>query len=109
MMKIFLVGVCLIIPVFGFTQKVISSGVYSWPKEDKGFLVDGVAHDMKHLAVSAKAVPLGKGKTKIKAKENEQLLIVRSGVLTIYLQDSTYTVGTGSVALIIPGDAYSLG
>src|SRR5688572_7856969 len=107
-MKRFLIAALLISSVAGFCQSPVPSGVYAWPAKDKGTLLNGVARDMRHLELTAQAVQSGKKKTTIKPTTEEQLLIVRSGTVTIHLNDSVYSIGTGSIALIIPGDSYAV-
>src|SRR6187549_2833136 len=105
----FLIAVGLILVLASFTLSIIPSGVYSWPKENKGIILDGEAFDMKSLQLSANVITKGQKKIKVKASDTEeQLLLVKSGMLTVSLHDSVYTIKKGSVALILPGDSYAL-
>jgi len=107
-----------LLPLVCFAQSdSIMAGVYSWKEtvhlSQKNILssvmFEGSTHDMAYLQMNSSAILSSQRKTKIIVPENEeQLLIVRSGTLWVGLRDSTFTIGAGSVALIMPGDDYFL-
>ena len=107
---------CAFIPQLIFAQHdPIAAGVYEWKKPSalqgkvkSSILFEGSATDMEYLQMNACSIAGGKV-IEFRAPENEErLLIVRSGVLVLQLNDSSFTVSKGSVALILPGDRYSL-
>jgi len=125
MTKAFLLVV--FVPVIGFSQlPVIESKMYSWiePTSKGDFslifgsqaIFEGSAHDMEYLQMSAVVFNPEKKKYPEKKKffnsqvpdNEEHLLIVRTGILTIRFNDSTWSIGGGSVALLMPGQTFSL-
>jgi (S)-ureidoglycine aminohydrolase len=104
------------IPVLVLAQKdSVLSGAYSWqqPAVQKGkissiVLLEGKVHDFEWMQFAANSIA---GKTEIKQTSpanQEQLLIVRSGAVTIYVGDSTFLLTANSVAVLMPGEKYSL-
>ncbi|HEY3405455.1 MAG TPA: cupin domain-containing protein [Ohtaekwangia sp.] len=103
-MRIFLSVLCLIFPFMGFSQPAVISGVYPYGKE-----IAGTATDMKDFRLDVQVIPKALKEKKIKVSDTqEQLIIVRSGNLGINLNDSAYSLGKGSVVLIMPGDVYTI-
>jgi (S)-ureidoglycine aminohydrolase len=114
----------ILFPVFFFLPLLsiaqsdsIMAGVYSWKEtvssSQKNILssvmFEGSTHDMAYLQMSSNAILTSKRKTEITVSVNEeQLLIVRSGNLSVGLRDSTFTLCAGSITLIMPGDKYFL-
>ena len=104
------------IPFLGFAQlPVVPSKMYSWKEPtDKGknnivsaVLFEGSAYDMEYLQMSANAITPAKKKVSLQVPDNEEhLLIVKTGILTIGFKDSTWSIGGGSVALLMPGEKY---
>ena len=104
------------LPFLAFAQKdSILSGAYSWqqPVVQNGtissvVLLEGKAHDFQWMKFSANSIA---AKTQIKhtiPANQEQLLIVRSGAITIFIGDSSYLLTANSVAVLIPGEKYRL-
>ncbi len=105
------------IPFFVLAQPdSLLSGKYSWKEPTQEFqknifssiLFEGKVHDMEWLqmnAISLKTVK--KLKQQIPANE-EHLLIIKSGNLSITLKDSSWNVGAGSTVLLMPGEKYTL-
>ncbi len=108
----------LLLPVLVFAQKdSIPSGVYSWKEPDQkvsknilsAVLLEGQAKDMEYLQMSANILLPAKQKTRFQVPENEEhLLLIKSGRLTITLKDSSWSIGGGSIALLMPGEKYTL-
>jgi (S)-ureidoglycine aminohydrolase len=69
-------------------------------------LFEGEAHDMSSIRMTSNAVTSRAETMKVPATE-EQLLIVRSGNLKLTINDSTTTIGGGSVAVLMPGQSYT--
>jgi (S)-ureidoglycine aminohydrolase len=93
------------------------SGMYSWKEPAKQIqnnflsekLFEGKVHDMEWLQMNAISIGLSKTKIRMQVSANEeQLLIVRSGILRIQIKDSGWAIGPGSVVLLMPGEKYML-
>ena len=117
-MKKLLLLIVFSIPFLGFAQlPVVPSKMYSWKEPtDKrennivsAVLFEGSAYDMEYLQMSANAITPAKKKVSLQIPDNEEhLLIVKTGILTIGFKDSTWSIGGGSVALLMPGEKYAL-
>lgn len=112
--NIFLLG-CLL-PLFSFSQAdSVLSGNYSWkePPLSEGMpavvLFEGRVEDMQWLQMSANRLPAAGnpflGEVPV---VEEQVLIVRSGKLQLLLNDTLHHLGAGSVAVLMPGQRFSL-
>jgi (S)-ureidoglycine aminohydrolase len=100
---------------FAIAQKpMVSPGSYHWPANDvtnknsSTVMLSGSATDLSYLDVSANVLATGKKKKIQLPTTEEHLVLVKSGVLTITLNDSTFNLGKGSIALIMPGEKYSV-
>ncbi|MBY0477886.1 MAG: cupin domain-containing protein [Chitinophagaceae bacterium] len=111
-----LLAIFFILPFTVFAQKdSVLSGAYTWqqPVAQKGkissvVLLEGKVHDFEWMQFSANSIA---GKTEIKQTipaNQEQLLIVRSGAVTIHFRDSSFLLTANSIAVLIPGEKYSL-
>ena len=116
MRKVFL-HLLLLLPLFSSAQNTIESKMYSWKKpatkvQDNLYttsLFEGVAHDMEYMQMSANAITPAKKKTTLQVPANEEhLLLIKGGTLTLAIKDSTWTIGGGSIALLLPGEKYSV-
>ena len=123
-MKHTLTTVLLIIPVLVFSQpasKKILPGIaptkYAWAtplhKQEKNILAttifEGSAHDMESLVVTACSISATKTRTALRVPDDEEyLFIVKSGNLMISFRDSSWSIGPGSVALLLPGEKFSV-
>ena len=117
-MKKLLLLIVFVIPFLGFAQlPVVPSKMYAWKEPtNKGknnivsaVLFEGSAYDMEYLQMSANAIMPAKKKVTLQIPDNEEhLLIVKTGILTIGFKDSTWSIGGGSVALLMPGEKYTL-
>ena len=107
------------IPFLGITQlPVVQSKMYSWKEPTgrtdnnniiSGLLFEGSVFDMEYLQMTANAITPSKKKGSLQIPDNEEhLLIVKTGILTIGFRDSTWSIGGGSVALLMPGEKYTL-
>ena len=117
-MKKLLLLIVFGIPSLGLGQHpVVQSKMYSW-KEPTGktennivsaVLFEGSVHDMEYLQMSANAIARAKKNVALEIPDNEEhLLIVKTGTLTIGVKDSIWAIGGGSVALLMPGEKYAL-
>src|SRR5882724_4805160 len=109
---------CLFISVISSAQPdSLLSGIYSWKEPTKHIhknilaetLFEGKVIDMEWLQMSANSLLSSKKKNKQQVPGTEEhLLIIKSGMLTIHFKDSSWSIGAGSVALLMPGEKYSL-
>lgn len=91
--------------------------MYSWKKPvnrvQKNIFIstifEGSAHDMAYMQMSSVAVIPSQKKSGLMVPDNEEhLLLMKSGSLTLGIKDSTWTIGKGSVVLLLPGQTYSV-
>ncbi|UFH53596.1 cupin domain-containing protein [Spirosoma sp. KNUC1025] len=94
----------------------IPSKVYSWSQspvvkhtgyEDRTIL-EGTTRDFADLSVHAITLFANQPPQHAQKLDEEQLLIVKEGELTLTLGEKTKTLGPGSVALVMPGDLHRL-
>ena len=117
-MKKILLTVILLVPVIALCQLApVQSKMYSWKKPTDRIkqnmfsttLLEGSVHDMEYLQMNAVAVTSGKKKIDLQVPGNEEhLLLMKSGKLTIAVKDSTWNIGAGSIALLMPGEKYGV-
>jgi (S)-ureidoglycine aminohydrolase len=104
-----------LLPLCVQAQDLIKDGVYRWPsindpgkKNTSMIMLSGSAHDLSSIDVSAQLLaPEKKGQIQVPNAE-EHLLLVKSGTLTVSLNDTTYALDKGSIAMIMPGEKYFL-
>ncbi len=98
-------------------HNVEASKMYPWKSPEKKVqqnvlsvtLFEGEAYDMKYLQLSANALMPSNKKTTLQVPDDEeQLLIVKTGTLGISFKDSTWSIGGGSIALLMPGEKYAV-
>jgi (S)-ureidoglycine aminohydrolase len=123
-MKNRFIALLLLIPVLGLSQSPSSETLplipyvkYSWktPLEKQGKnilstqLLKGRGYDMEYLQLDACALQSTKKKISLQVPgEEEYLFIIKSGKLILSFGDSTWTIGPGSIALLMPHEKYSL-
>jgi (S)-ureidoglycine aminohydrolase len=117
MKKAFLIS-ALLLSVNAFCQhSAIPSKMYSWKSPSKKIapnifsttLFEGSAYDMEYLQMNANAIAPAKKQTTVEVPKNEEhLLLIKNGVLTINIKDSTWSIGGGSIALLMPGEKYTV-
>jgi (S)-ureidoglycine aminohydrolase len=72
-------------------------------------LFEGSAHDMKFLQMTANTLLPAKEKIKLQVPNNEEyLVLIKTGTLTINIKDSSWSIGSGSIALLMPDEKYSV-
>jgi (S)-ureidoglycine aminohydrolase len=112
----FLLLSCALSPLFIFAQHdSLLSGKYVWklPQSHGDLsevtLFEGKVHDMEWLQMNAQRLAAGGLRTEMHVPSNEEhLIIIKSGLITLLLADSTYTLGAGSVVLLMPGESFTL-
>jgi (S)-ureidoglycine aminohydrolase len=96
----------------GYSQQLVTGGVYPWPKlsggENSQELFNGNANVLDYLSMTAGSLKTGKNITTTVSKDQEHLLLIKSGRVKMEIGDSTFEIGSGSVALIKPGDVYRM-
>ncbi len=94
-------------------QDSVLSGVYNWSepaaaaknKISSTVLLEGKVHDFTWMQLTANS--LNPSPVRIKQtvpKNQEQLIIVKTGTLQIGFGDSTFALNAGSVAVLMPGE-----
>ena len=96
-------------------QDSVLSGVYKWktaiPIIDKissSILLEGTVHDFKWMQITSNVITSEKKFKQHVAASYEQLIIVKSGSLKISFNGSTYELTAKSVAVLMPGQKYSI-
>jgi (S)-ureidoglycine aminohydrolase len=110
--------ILFLIPLSVYAQQdSILSGVYSWKepitnkknKISSTVLFEGKVHDFKWMQMNANVIISSKKKFKKLVPANEEhLLLIKSGTLTISKEDSIWSIEKGSIALFMPGKKYYL-
>jgi (S)-ureidoglycine aminohydrolase len=114
-LKIFFL-LLLFVPVTIFAQQdSVLSGTYEWklpiPQHNKistAVLLEGTVHDFKWLQITSNLITSEKKIKQHVAASYEQLIIIKSGSLTILFNGSTYELTANSVAVLLPGQKYSI-
>jgi (S)-ureidoglycine aminohydrolase len=114
-LKIFFL-LLLFVPVIIFAQQdSVLSGAYAWklpiPQHNRistAVLLEGTVHDFKWLQITSSVITSEKKFKQQVAASYEQLIIIKSGSLTISFNDSTYELTANSVAVLMPGQKYSI-
>lgn len=92
---------------------VIQSKMYSWRTPDKKVKGDlseaelfrGAAHDFSMLSMSANTLKTSGKSTAIQVpKDTEYLILVKDGLIEVALNDSSWQLNKGSIALLMPGE-----
>jgi (S)-ureidoglycine aminohydrolase len=116
-MKKLLFNLCFLLPIYLIAQQdSVLSGLYSWktPSSSAGplsntVLFTGKAHDMEWVEVSANTVKTSQTSSGSAVPSNEEhLIIVKAGRMKFVIGDSIYLLAGGGVALLMPGERYSI-
>lgn len=94
----------------------LHAGVYNWSDAkvvnigaaQKRQVIKGKTHDLKVFDIYTLTLPPGKSYD-LSDTDNkfERLIIVKSGNITLKLNDTVKTIGYGSLAFVLPGDKIS--
>lgn len=101
----------IILPAISNAQlDSVASKSYQWINPaNSTVLFEGSTYDFEWMQMSAKRMTVSKKSLKAEVPKNEeQLLIVKSGTLQINFHDSTFNIGPGSIALLLPKEKYKL-
>jgi (S)-ureidoglycine aminohydrolase len=112
-MKAVYVFLLITLPFSASAQSSIKAGVYSWPtfsdqKNGSKIFLTGSAYDLSLLEIAAHLLGSQKKSHVRVLNTEEHLLLIKSGVLTITLHDSIFSLGKGSIAMFMPGEKYSV-
>lgn len=94
--------------------QTIDSGVYSWTgaaitkKEfiEQRTLLEGSSRDFRHIKIHATTLAPHRAPHPAHKHDDEELIIIKEGQLTVTLAGKTKTLGAGSIALMMPGDEH---
>jgi len=111
-------GLLLFAPLAVVAQKdSVLSGVYKWNeptinKQNKiasAVLLEGKVHDFEWMQLTANNINPSSARIKQTVPKNqEQLIIIKTGVLKIVIEDSTFSLNAGSIAVLMPGEKFFL-
>ena len=111
--RLTLVFICLIHTGFCLAQS-ITSKTYGWKDNpsikkvtsEQRAILEGSTTDFSHLEIHATTLPAHQKPHPAHQHEEEELIIIKEGQLTITIEGKTRTLGPGSVALMMPGDQH---
>jgi len=111
-----LLVILFVIPLIALGQKdTIPSGPYNWQQSAvkknsiaSVVLLEGKAHDFEWMQLSANTLAGSNVIQQTMPANQEQLIIIKSGAITIRFGDSSFTLTPNSVAVLMPDEKYSL-
>lgn len=92
----------------------IPSNVYRWNEApvtkkanaEQRTILDGQTTDFSHIKIHATTLPPRQAPHPAHRHDDEELIIIKEGELTVTIEGRTKTLGPGSVALMMPGDEH---
>lgn len=95
-------------------QQALTSKVYTWQEapltkkasSEQRLLLEGSTTDFSHLRIHATTVQPHQAPHPAHKHDDEELIIIKEGELTVTIAGKTKTLGPGSVALMLPGDEH---
>jgi len=98
-------------PIFAQT---IDSKTYAWKEaavtkkanSEQRVILDGSTTDFSLFKLHATTVPAHQAPHPAHKHDDEELIIIKEGELTVTIAGKTKTLGAGSVALMMPGDEH---
>ena len=108
-----ILAILFLIPFTVLAQKdSVLPGAYNWqqpalPKDKitSVVLLEGKVHDFKWLQLTANSLNPSPERMQLRIpKSQEQLIIIKTGMLQVGLGDSTFALNAGSVAVLMPGE-----
>ena len=105
--------------LFPFTalaqQDSVLSGAYNWqqPAAQKNkivpvVLLEGKVHDFEWMQWTANTIAGSKEIKQNVAGNQEQVIIIKSGSVTVHFGDSSFLLTANSLAVLMPGEKYTL-
>lgn len=107
----------LLLPSFlNAQQDSVLSGSYEWKLPEKikysklntSVLLQGKVHDFSQMQISANFMGDKRGRKLTVPDTVEQVLIIKSGWCRLFMNDTTYSLTPGSVAVLMPGQKFTL-
>ncbi|AKD56463.1 cupin domain-containing protein [Spirosoma radiotolerans] len=98
---------------FGFSQPV-ESAVYAWAQapvtnkstSEQRVILEGSSTDFSHIKIHATTLLPKQAPHPAHKHDDEELLIIKEGKLTVTMAGKSKTLGAGSIALFMPGDEH---
>ena len=92
----------------------IDSKVYAWAEapvakkanSEQRTLLEGTSTDFSHIKIHATTLLPHQAPHPAHTHDDEELIIIKEGKLTVTIAGKTKTLGAGSVALMLPGDEH---
>ncbi|GAB4021635.1 cupin domain-containing protein [Spirosoma koreense] len=105
---------CLIAAISPLPNAPIVANVYRWAEAsvtrkagvEQRTLLEGSTTDFRHLKVHATTLPAHQAPHPAHRHDDEELILIKEGALTVTIEGRTKTLGAGSVALMLPGDVH---
>lgn len=90
----------------------VKPGVYAAPddtaKPGAHTFFSGSGHDLEFVEVTQTQWPPGAKQTFVVPTNEEQIIFITAGTLTLSLRDSTHSLVKGSLAMVLPTETYAL-
>ena len=92
----------------------VRSDVYEWAnapvtkkaQSEQRTLLEGSSVDFRHIKIHATSLPPRQAPHPAHKHDDEELIIIKEGQLTVTIAGKTKTLGAGSIALMMPGDEH---
>ncbi|WP_317046634.1 cupin domain-containing protein [Spirosoma pollinicola] len=92
----------------------IVSKTYAWaelpitrkPASEQRAILEGTATDFQHIEIHATTLPPHQAPHPAHKHDDEELIIIKEGKLTVTIAGRTKTLSAGSIALMMPGDEH---
>ncbi|GAB2563555.1 cupin domain-containing protein [Spirosoma aerophilum] len=95
------------------TQPIVSK-TYVWAQapvtrktvSEQRAILEGTSTDFKHIEIHATTLSPHQAPHPAHKHDDEELIIIKEGKLTVTIEGRTKTLGPGSIALMMPGDEH---
>lgn len=107
-------GIVLTLVTAPVRAQPIESSVYAWAaapvakkaSSEQRTILEGSTVDFRHLKIHATTLPPHQAPHPAHRHDDEELIIIKEGELTVTIAGKTKTLGAGSIALMMPGDEH---
>lgn len=114
MARLLVALLCLLSAGTPLRAQPIASTVYAWkdaavvkkPGTEQRKMLEGSATDFKHIEVHTTTVAAHQAPHPAHKHDDEELIIIKDGELSVTIEGKTATLGPNSIALIMPGDEH---
>jgi (S)-ureidoglycine aminohydrolase len=111
-----LISILFLLPFIALAQQdTIISGAYNWkqPEAKKNkiasvVLLEGRAHDFEWMQLSANNIYGTRPIKQNVPRNREEVIIIKTGAVRIHFEDSSFLLTPNSIAVLMPGEKYSL-